>query len=146
MNIRLVLPSGLTCNRCVFQWRYHTGNSWGVDPVSGQGGLGEGAQEEFYGCSDIKIGGSGSVSFTTFESTNKPSTQHTTQPPTQTTDSFTGTNSQSTSFSLNKCSNGDGFYSDLSSACTKFYRCIAGVVFNYNCPSGTLFDKNINAC
>ena len=33
----------------------HSGNSWGVDPDTGEGCVGCGAQEEFYACSDIKI-------------------------------------------------------------------------------------------
>jgi len=39
----------LTCNHCVFQWKYNTGNSWGTDRISGQSGLGLGIQEQFFG-------------------------------------------------------------------------------------------------
>ncbi|XP_052081951.1 uncharacterized protein LOC127719748 [Mytilus californianus] len=49
-----ILPSGLTCTQCVLQWKYHVGNNWGVSP-DGTGCVGCGAQEEFYGCSDIAI-------------------------------------------------------------------------------------------
>ena len=28
---RLVLPDDLSCEHCVLQWRYHSGNSWGCD-------------------------------------------------------------------------------------------------------------------
>eukprot|EP00121_Abeoforma_whisleri_P009669 Awhi_evm1s8894 len=38
-----VLPQGLTCSRCVFQWYWETGNSPGAYP------------EEFWNCADIKI-------------------------------------------------------------------------------------------
>ncbi|KAH3799741.1 uncharacterized protein LOC127836919 isoform X1 [Dreissena polymorpha] len=54
----LKLPAGVTCRACVLQWRYNTGNSWGVDPVTQKGCIGCGPQEQFYGCSDIAIGAS----------------------------------------------------------------------------------------
>ncbi|KAL4216326.1 hypothetical protein ACF0H5_024053 [Mactra antiquata] len=50
-----VLPAGMTCTQCVIQWKYHAGNSWGVDPKSGRGCVGCGPQEEFYGCADVSI-------------------------------------------------------------------------------------------
>ncbi|XP_059160368.1 uncharacterized protein LOC131943958 isoform X2 [Physella acuta] len=53
-SIDVVLPRDLTCSLCVLQWRYHTGNNWGVDP-DGRTCIGCGPQEEFYGCSDISI-------------------------------------------------------------------------------------------
>ena len=37
---KLKLPDSLTCDHCVLQWRYNTGNSWGTDPLTGQSGLG----------------------------------------------------------------------------------------------------------
>lgn len=49
------LPEGLTCDHCVIQWRYHTGNSWGCDHKTNVCGMGEGYQEEFYGCADVQI-------------------------------------------------------------------------------------------
>ncbi|KAL6077686.1 Chitin-binding type-4 domain-containing protein [Balamuthia mandrillaris] len=42
-EIDLDLPSGVTCNRCVLQWYYLTGNSPGAYP------------EEFWNCADISI-------------------------------------------------------------------------------------------
>lgn len=55
MKFKLNLPRGFTCNHCVFQWKYNAGNSWGTDPITGVSGIGEGQQEQFYGCSDIAI-------------------------------------------------------------------------------------------
>lgn len=55
------LPAGMTCSQCVVQWKYHTAKSWGVDPVTGQGCVGCGPQEEFYGCADVAIQGDGPV-------------------------------------------------------------------------------------
>ncbi|XP_013416596.1 uncharacterized protein LOC106178104 [Lingula anatina] len=43
-EIQLRLPSFLRCEHCVFQWKYHAGNTWGTRE-----------QEEFYGCADIQI-------------------------------------------------------------------------------------------
>ncbi|CAF0894028.1 unnamed protein product [Adineta steineri] len=53
--LRLHIPSGLQCPHCVLQWRYHAGNSWGTDGVTGKSCLGCGHQEEFYNCADISI-------------------------------------------------------------------------------------------
>lgn len=55
-NLTLQLPSTLTCTRCVLQWTYHVGNSWGYCD-DGTGRLGCGAQENFRTCSDISITG-----------------------------------------------------------------------------------------
>ena len=38
----------------VFQWRYRTGNNWGICP-DGSSQLGCGPQEEFRGCSDVAV-------------------------------------------------------------------------------------------
>ncbi|XP_046738538.1 uncharacterized protein LOC124406905 [Diprion similis] len=48
------LPDHLTCEQCVFQWRYVAGNNWG-DCGNGTGALGCGPQEEFRACADITI-------------------------------------------------------------------------------------------
>ncbi|CAF3871130.1 unnamed protein product [Rotaria sp. Silwood1] len=54
VNLHLQLPEQLVRKHCVFQWKYRTGNSWGVS--NGRGCLGCGKEnEEFYGCSDIAI-------------------------------------------------------------------------------------------
>ncbi|XP_064601261.1 uncharacterized protein LOC135467415 [Liolophura sinensis] len=55
-EIKLQLPQDLICTQCVLQWKYNAGNSWGTDEVTGQSGIGFGAQEQFYGCADISIG------------------------------------------------------------------------------------------
>lgn len=48
------LPAGVTCNNCVIQWTYTTGNSWGTCP-DGSGQLGCGNQETFRNCADVSI-------------------------------------------------------------------------------------------
>ncbi|CAF3466509.1 unnamed protein product [Rotaria socialis] len=54
VQLQLRLPAQLVCKHCVFQWKYQTGNSWGVS--NGRGCLGCGKEnEEFYGCSDVAI-------------------------------------------------------------------------------------------
>ncbi|XP_048759712.1 uncharacterized protein LOC125669290 isoform X3 [Ostrea edulis] len=55
-KFKLQLPESVRCRNCVLQWRYNTGNSWGVDPKTNRGCIGCGNQEQFYGCSDIAIG------------------------------------------------------------------------------------------
>ncbi|XP_069672283.1 uncharacterized protein [Periplaneta americana] len=51
---QVVLPAGLTCDRCVLQWTYVTANNWGICP-NGTGADGCGPQETFRSCSDISI-------------------------------------------------------------------------------------------
>jgi len=58
-SYRVKLPADVTCDQCILQWHYNTGNSWGVDPGATQGCLGCGKQETFMGCSDIRIVGQG---------------------------------------------------------------------------------------
>ena len=53
-QLKLKLPDGLTCEQCILQWTYVTGNSWGVGE-DGKGCTGCGPQETFRACSDIKI-------------------------------------------------------------------------------------------
>jgi len=55
IDIDVIIPSDLTCDPCVLQWKYHTGNTWNTDPETGESGLGVGPQEEFYACADIRI-------------------------------------------------------------------------------------------
>ena len=53
-NLTLQLPSNVRCDRCVLQWTYNVGNSWGYCD-DGTGRLGCGPQENFRTCSDISI-------------------------------------------------------------------------------------------
>lgn len=55
-KLKLQLPDGVRCQACVLQWKYNTGNSWGVDKTTNKGCIGCGNQEQFYGCADIAIG------------------------------------------------------------------------------------------
>lgn len=48
------LPANMSCDHCVLQWRYNTGNRWNCD-INDNCGHGMGPQEEFYGCADISI-------------------------------------------------------------------------------------------
>ena len=43
----------------MLQWRYHTANTWGSDENGT--GTGHGPQEEFYGCADVEIIGTGAT-------------------------------------------------------------------------------------
>ncbi|GFR75827.1 cell wall integrity and stress response component 4-like [Elysia marginata] len=53
-NISLRLPPDLTCERCVIQWKYRTGNTWDKND-KGEFCVGCGPQEEFYNCADVTI-------------------------------------------------------------------------------------------
>jgi len=57
-QLKLKLPDGLTCEQCILQWTYVTGNNWGVGE-DGKGCTGCGPQENFRACSDIRITGEG---------------------------------------------------------------------------------------
>ena len=57
-SVQLVLPHGLTCTQCVLQWKWNTASNWGCDGSTCCKGCG--SQEQFYGCSDVAISGSGS--------------------------------------------------------------------------------------
>ncbi|XP_055851257.1 uncharacterized protein LOC129915641 [Episyrphus balteatus] len=50
----IILPKGLNCKHCVLRWSYQAGNNWGPCG-NGTSALGCGPQENFKGCSDIKI-------------------------------------------------------------------------------------------
>lgn len=58
-TVSLVLPQGLTCTQCVFQWIYNTASNWGCE--GGQCGRGFGHQEQFRGCADVSIAPRGST-------------------------------------------------------------------------------------
>ncbi|KAF4527215.1 hypothetical protein B566_EDAN006141 [Ephemera danica] len=45
-TVRVRLPAGFVCPRCVLQWHYNTGNSWGTC-ADGSGAMGCGKQESF---------------------------------------------------------------------------------------------------
>lgn len=53
-EMRYTLPEGLTCSQCVLQWKYISGNNWGVCQ-NGTGAVGCGPQEEFRACADISV-------------------------------------------------------------------------------------------
>ncbi|XP_060071339.1 uncharacterized protein LOC132551242 [Ylistrum balloti] len=55
IDMKVKLPAGLACDKCLLQWRYRTGNRWNCDQKSNKCGKGLGPQEEFYGCADISI-------------------------------------------------------------------------------------------
>ncbi len=86
------LPEDVSCKHCVFQWKYSAANNWGTDPVTGQSGLGFGAQEQFRGCADITI------------TSKTPSTVI----PTSTTTRTISTTTPAVNLSAT-CPNGDGY-------------------------------------
>ncbi|XP_052790231.1 uncharacterized protein LOC128224429 [Mya arenaria] len=55
-EVKVVLPRGVVCDRCVLQWIYKAGNSLGRHE-NGTSCIGCGLQETFINCADISIGG-----------------------------------------------------------------------------------------
>ncbi|XP_034488223.1 uncharacterized protein LOC117792272 [Drosophila innubila] len=53
-DVTILLPQGLTCNRCVLRWTYIGGNNWGYCS-NGSGALGCGPQETFKNCADVRV-------------------------------------------------------------------------------------------
>ncbi|XP_046579682.1 uncharacterized protein LOC124287227 [Haliotis rubra] len=72
------LPLGVTCDKCLFQWRYVTGKDWGRDTEAEDGCVGCGPQEWFVNCADINIFATDSVTPTPQPSTSKRTTTTTT--------------------------------------------------------------------
>ena len=60
-SLPLRLPPDLTCDRCVLQWTYTTGNTWG-SCADGVSQTGCGPQETFRGCADVLVYARASVS------------------------------------------------------------------------------------
>ncbi|CAG5112433.1 Oidioi.mRNA.OKI2018_I69.chr2.g6649.t1.cds [Oikopleura dioica] len=174
-NGKLRLPDDLSCEHCVIQWRYHTGNSWGCDET-GKCGLGLGMQEEFYGCADVKInprtGGrptstatSPSPSSTVESSTSMVSTsppESTTEPLTTTTSGTRSTIKTTTKSTTedtttpntenceaaNYCSSPSipaGIHKHCSD-CSKFIQCANGITYIKDCPPGLLFNGETKTC
>ncbi|XP_052786118.1 uncharacterized protein LOC128221552 [Mya arenaria] len=56
ISLTLEIPDNFACDRCVLQWKYVTGNTWGRDEL-GHGCRGCGIQETFINCADIRIEG-----------------------------------------------------------------------------------------
>lgn len=74
-KMQVILPSNLTCKKCVMQWWYRGGNNWGCGKTGC--GLGHGAQEHFVNCADISIGNGAPPNPQTSRPTQRP------QPPTR---------------------------------------------------------------
>lgn len=53
VTIELKLPDDLSCDHCVLQWFWRSGNSWGCG--NNGCGIGYGPQESYANCADIKI-------------------------------------------------------------------------------------------
>ncbi len=54
LKYKVKLPKGLTCQQCVVQWTYRTGNTW-AECDDGTGQIGCGDQEIFRNCADVRI-------------------------------------------------------------------------------------------
>ncbi|XP_068681917.1 uncharacterized protein [Montipora foliosa] len=76
-KIKLKLPAGLTCSRCVLRWWERTGNNWGCANPSNCGQGGNPKQETFVNYADVAIiKKDGSLPPTRFsKSTKRPRTK-----------------------------------------------------------------------
>ncbi|GBN50324.1 hypothetical protein AVEN_71541-1 [Araneus ventricosus] len=54
LDLKLRLPDGLKCDRCVLQYHWKAANNWGICE-NGKGAMGCGPQEYFRACADIRI-------------------------------------------------------------------------------------------
>ncbi|XP_072045960.1 uncharacterized protein [Amphiura filiformis] len=55
IKFQIQLPARVTCKECVIQWKYNTGNDWGICP-NGTGMVGCSDQpEQFYSCASVEI-------------------------------------------------------------------------------------------
>ena len=85
-TVDVQLPAGVSCDHCVFQWWWTSGNNWGCDSPN-DCGVGKGpVQETYSNCADIKIVSSGAVTGagtgveTAAQTTSAPITAETTYP------------------------------------------------------------------
>ncbi|XP_039263587.2 uncharacterized protein LOC120339509 [Styela clava] len=148
-EVPIKLPDGVVCDQCVLQWRYHTGNSWGCYKNGGCC-VGCGPQEEFYGCADVSIHGSGEPPATTEMKTT--STLMSAIMSTTTSTSASPTTTTTTSESTTTTSPGEpdepicehGGYTKRD--CTSFYMCSNGIAYEFACPPGTVWDDDRSLC
>ncbi|XP_071795999.1 uncharacterized protein [Asterias amurensis] len=55
LKFQIQLPAGVRCKECVIQWKYNTGNDWGICP-NGSGLVGcSDTPEQFYACANVEI-------------------------------------------------------------------------------------------
>ena len=85
INIILGQPPPWAILFIYFYVRHLAGNRWGVEPLTGRQGMGLGAQEQFYGCSDVAITQSGLPLPTVRPPTTTNSPTTTARPTTRTT-------------------------------------------------------------
>ncbi|XP_046559870.1 uncharacterized protein LOC124268892 [Haliotis rubra] len=95
--VKASLPAEVTCDFCVLQWTYVTGNTWGTD-ADGTG-LGHGPQEHFINCANIQITTNTSYTTLTPKSTSTTTASSTSLSSTTTTTTTTTTLSSSTATS-----------------------------------------------
>jgi hypothetical protein len=154
----MVLPDDLYCDHCVLQWRYHTGNSWGCDDTGCD--VGNGQQEEFYGCADIKIEQRSGTRPPTTQTTTKTTTKNTTTKNTTTTKTTSGDSSTltpttkitTTEFTTTESNDLENFCENKSAGlythpidCGKFISCANGITYEMNCPGNLQFNSaNMN--
>ncbi|XP_046345904.2 uncharacterized protein LOC124126503 [Haliotis rufescens] len=107
--LQVSLPPGVTCNTCLFQWRYVTGKDWGRDPEAEDGCVGCGPQEWFVNCADVNIYATDAPTPTTPQPSTYSTTSTTTTTTTTTTTLRPTTRTVPTSGDSSKCVAADSF-------------------------------------
>ncbi|XP_050396421.1 mucin-2 [Patella vulgata] len=97
-TFQLVLPSNITCDRCVIQWKYVTDSMWGCNTNPRKCCFGCGIQEKYINCADVKIDAVATAATTSAPTTTAAPTATVT--PTTTTLSPTTTPSPTTTLQL----------------------------------------------
>lgn len=156
-------PHDMKCDHCVIQWHYHTGNSWGCG--GGKCGIGEGQQEEFYGCADVSITGIITESSTslgtssavptpaksttlTTSTTKTTSTEEVTEIQTTHAPTVSEATTEGDISNNNKlfCErSGDGIYRDPEN-CSQFIQCYDSIKYVTKCPGNLRFNNIHNYC
>lgn len=133
-NLKVKLPDNVVCDRCIMQWQWRTGNSWGVD--ANGSGLGFGPQETYYGCADVAITSNGVPPPVATE----PVTTTTAEPSTIPT---------SATFQLcheEICNGNEGFRFENPRNRNQFYECNNGALTLQTCDGNTKYRRGAREC
>ena len=109
------LPDGVTCERCVLQWYYQTGNS----P--------DGYPEAFWNCADIEITPNNGA-------TKAPAGRRTTEPT-----SYAEVQTLAPTTTMTSCAAGAAFIRDETD-CSKYFQCSNSIAYLKQCPNGLVFN------
>ncbi|XP_062605206.1 uncharacterized protein LOC134266995 [Saccostrea cucullata] len=102
ISLRIQLPTDFSCQKCVLQWKYNAGNSWGCGDDGC--GVGLGPQEQFYNCADISILRKIKIKY---KDSSEESTDHSKEPDNKKSSEESNNNKDSSEETSNKKSSKD---------------------------------------